>query len=479
MLKRLPLIFLLCLVTGASALYAQTVVDVEYQGQRTKDQLVATFGPVIQYGVDLWKMTYTTDDVFGQPDTASGLFVVPLTEEPTIFPMLVYQHGTVDGPSDVPSNLQGGWELAAVFGGLGYTTLAPDYLGLGTSRGFHPYVHAESEASAALDMMRAVQAYAPENDILLNDQIFVTGYSQGGHASMALHRAMELEVSDEFSMTAASHMSGPYSISDIMREVILSEEPYFYPAYVPNTFLSYNYVYQLYDDLEQFFKPDYVPVIEQFFNGEIGLSALNLNLISQLITESGASVARNMLQDSIITILESEDTSHPLRQALIDNDVYEWAPEIPARIFYCTADDQVNYQNSLLADSVMNELGAVDVESMDVNPTANHGQCVEPAVLQTAIFFAQFAEVTVDVEDIPLAEQIRLFPNPAREQLQLRNLKEQALLEIFDLQGRLIYRSNVRPDDAQISTQGLSSGTYFLRLNGEHTRHAQKLIIQR
>ncbi|MEM1215520.1 MAG: hypothetical protein AAGJ82_07545, partial [Bacteroidota bacterium] len=198
------------------SLTAQTLVSIEAKGQRSQAQLTVQYGAFIQNGVEMWKVTYTTPDVFNQLDTASGLLIVPQREETTIYPLAVYQHGTVDGPQDIPSNLQGGYQLALILGGMGYATLAPDYLGAGEARGFHPYVHADSEASAAVDMIRAVRAYAAELDLFLNDQVFVTGYSQGGHASMALHRALELEVED-IDITAGSHLSGPYSISGIMR----------------------------------------------------------------------------------------------------------------------------------------------------------------------------------------------------------------------------------------------------------------------
>ncbi|MCB0636640.1 MAG: hypothetical protein KDC54_08485, partial [Lewinella sp.] len=255
MIQRLQ-ILLLALLLGAGSLPAQELVSIESKGSRALWQLQLLYGDFIQYGIDMYKVTYTTPDAFGALDTASGLLVVPILEEESALPLLVYQHGTVTGPSDVPSNLQGGWELAAITGGMGYASLAPDYLGLGESRGFHPYVHAATEASAGLDMIRAVKSYAPEMDLYLNEQLFLTGYSQGGHASMALHRSLELDHSDEFTVTAASHLSGPYSISGTMRDLILSDEAYGYVAYLPNTILSYHTVYGLYEGLDAFFKPD-------------------------------------------------------------------------------------------------------------------------------------------------------------------------------------------------------------------------------
>ncbi|WP_367390310.1 T9SS type A sorting domain-containing protein [Lewinella sp. LCG006] len=460
------------------AVSAQTLVSISYKGQRSQEVLTQQYGFLIQNGVELWKITYTTPDVFNQLDTASGLLILPVRDETTIYPTLIYQHGTVDGPQDVPSNLQGGYQLGLVFGGLGYVTLAPDYLGAGTSRGFHPYVHAASEASAAVDMLRAVRGYASQIDLLLNDQLFVTGYSQGGHASMALHRALELELADEFDLTAASHMSGPYSISGVMRELMVSEEPYNFLAYLPNTYLSYNYVYDFYDDLEQFFKPAYTTAIRNFYEGNIGLGALNNFLITNLTNEYGAPIARYMLQDSIVTILEEADPNHPVIEALANNDTYEWAPQQPTRILYCTADDQVKYRNSIVADSVMQALGAVDLITFDVNPTADHGGCVEPAVIQTALFFNSFADWTVDTREIGDDLAVRVFPNPVREKLQIYDLQEAAEVRMLNQQGQLVLFKELSAGQQELMINTLTPGIYWLQIRTQSGQAVRKMIVE-
>ncbi len=460
------------------ALSAQTLVSISYKGQRSQELLTQQYGFLIQNGVELWKITYTTPDVFNQLDTASGLLILPVREETTVYPTLIYQHGTVDGPQDVPSNLQGGYQLGLVFGGLGYVTLAPDYLGAGTSRGFHPYVHAASEASAAVDMLRAVRGHAPQIDLLLNDQLFVTGYSQGGHASMALHKALELELADEINLTAASHLSGPYDISGVMRELMVSEDPYNFLAYLPNTYLSYNYVYGFYDNLEQFFKPAYTTAIRNFYEGNIGLNNLNNFLITSLTNEYGAPIARYMLQDSIVTILENADPDHPVIQALANNDTYEWAPQRPTRIFYCTADDQVKYRNSIVADSVMQALGAVDLITFDVNPEADHGGCVEPAVIQTALFFSNFADWTVGTTGKWNDLAVNIFPNPASDKLQIHNLEEVAEVRMLNQQGQLMLQQELPAGQQELKINALAPGIYWLQIRTKTGQAIRKIVVE-
>ncbi|HRJ15543.1 MAG TPA: hypothetical protein PLI34_11150, partial [Saprospiraceae bacterium] len=135
-MKRLfTITFCFAFLAMAVHLNAQQLISSQYKGMVSQAQLALQYGPLMQNGVRMYKITYTTPDVFGQQDTASGLLVVPIRPGFTL-PLLCYQHGTLDGPNDAPSALAGGYQLALVFGGLGYVTAAPDLLGIGESRGF-------------------------------------------------------------------------------------------------------------------------------------------------------------------------------------------------------------------------------------------------------------------------------------------------------------------------------------------------------
>ena len=63
--------------------------------------------------------------------------------------------------------------------------------------------------------MSAVSTWCSDNQVAINEQLFITGYSQGGYASMAVHKYLENPSIHE--VTAASHMSGPYNLSHVMK----------------------------------------------------------------------------------------------------------------------------------------------------------------------------------------------------------------------------------------------------------------------
>ena len=434
--------------------------------------IAATYGVPAGYDIDAYRVEYPTTNIDGTDGMASGLLIVPRDPE-SQFPMLVFQHGTVNDRTDVPSNLAGGYQLGQIFSALGFTVLMPDFLGLGINPGVHPYVHAESEAWVSIDMMREVK----ENiaDILpesyITDQVFISGYSQGGHAGMALHRALELENADEFQVTAASHMSGPYSISEKMIDFTLGDEEYGFSGYLASTSLSAKAAFPILladFDIENIFKPQYVDLVNDFADETIDLAALNTGLEAGLIAEVGITTPKDLLLPEIVEALKNDPT-HPLSQALQMNDVYDWAPQAPTRLMYCSGDDQVTYENAILAEEVMNGNGAVDLVAVENGELLDHGGCVTPATTATMFFFFAYRQVlssTGDLIDTPLSQMsVAQFDN------NLQVMVDPALFNynnpqfaITDMNGRNIAIQNIVRDQFAVDIAAVNSGIYVISI---------------
>ncbi len=459
---------------------AQNLISAENIGGRTITELVGEYGlPFLRNGVDYYKITYTTPDVQGVLDTASGLVVVPVTLNKA-FPILVYQHGTLDSPIDVPSLLAGGYQLAEIWSAMGYMVAAPDLLGMGEARGFHPFVHAATEASAAIDMITAMKQFADENDKYYNDQLFVTGYSQGGHSAAALHQVLEADFSTELPLTASAPMSGPYSISGVMKDVMLSTDAFGFVGYLPNTVISMQTAYgNIYDDLEDIFKPEYAALIEPYANGEKTLFELNIELIDKLIVDFGSSVPRFTMQEDFINEFQS-DPMHPLNIALRDNDLVDWTPQAPTRLLYCTADDQVSYLNSVVADSVMNANGAVDVQAIDVNSAADHGGCVTPAMLNAISFFDIYSTIddVVSTKDPQIAKDVLIYPNPASDVIQIENNLNDVEITVSNINGQEIFFTKIPRGKQSVDISALKSGIYFVKIMNEDHFYTKKITVK-
>lgn len=483
---KLTRILLLGSMFFALNIQAQNLVSVTPLGVKTKAQLLAQFDnlPFIQYGAKYYRIAYTSVDVHGALDTVTGLLSVP-DNAGKVYPRLVYQHGTSGSKTDVPSlNYNGGeGQVGLLFAGLGYVALLPDYLGLGNeSRGFHPYVHAESEAWVAIDMLRAGAVFCEQNQVATNNQLFITGYSQGGHAAMALQRAIETDEDMEFAVTAAAHLSGPYSISGVMRDLILSDDIYYYPAYIPNTALSYQTVYgNLFNQVSDMFRAPYAALIQSFYVGDITLSALNEALINALIDNEGACRPFRMLQPNLVQAIINEP-NHPINQALADNDTYNnWTPVSPTRIFYCMEDDQVPFENSILARDSLSPIALADFQVQDVMPSADHGECYVPAVTGTLFFFLGFQQVGMVNTNTPeMSLRLNVAPNPASESLEVTNLTGAGLLEILDLNGKSQLSVQIQGAGTQkLTISHLPPGFYAVRFSGQDRQQLGKLLIQK
>ena len=181
------------LILGTS--FGQNFISSTFINTIEPSVLTVVSGLPLTYSVDTYKIVYETTDVDGSATIASGAFCIPVSPECQGFPIAVYEHGTSLRKVDVPSEDIQETYIGRIFAAGGYQVVMPDYLGMGESPGLHPYCHGESEATATLDMIRAVREAQLLGEIPGmepdNGELFLTGYSQGGHAAMATHKYIE------------------------------------------------------------------------------------------------------------------------------------------------------------------------------------------------------------------------------------------------------------------------------------------------
>ena len=436
--------------------------------------------------VDLYRVIYMTPDALGIDHEASGLVCVPVVDQATTYPLACYQHGTVQGRNDVPSMEAGGHTLTIAFCARGYVVATPDFVGLGISPGVHPYVHADTEASAAVDLLLATQEMMNDptfDNIVLNDQLFISGYSQGGHAAMALHRAIELDNAGGFEVTASAPMSGPYSVSDAMVDFTLSGDPYETVSYIGWLTLGYQVAYPNLlagFELEDVFLPQFIPSVEAFRDETILLNDLNSQMSQLLLDSVGSVTPVNTLRPEIADALIN-DPDHPLSQALADNDVFDWAPQAPTNLYYCMGDEQVTFRNATLAAGVMTANGSDQVTAlqMDVGFPLTHGGCVLPASLATINFFDGFrmTSSTIDQED----EDISIFFADNLLHVDLTEASTtSARLDIYNTTGISAASISEVSGESRHSLDGIESGFYFVVLsNGNRILKSEKIAISK
>ena len=477
----------ICLTLTCTALcFGQYLLSAELIDQMTKQEVEVyiegeTSVPVsVRNGVHLYKALYMTTGTDGLVDTASGLIVLPDNLEPN-HPIVAYQHGTTNGPESVPSLLTAGHELPVVYGAMGYVVSAADYLGLGESRGFHPYVHAPTEASAGLDMLvSTVELVEDSTGGSWVGHLFISGYSQGGHGAAALQKELEANWALILPVTASTPMSGPYDMTGVMYNRIISNQAYLFASYIPYAVLGHWEMNpDLFDEISDIFKPNYVEQITRFHEGDIGLGDLNTFLVTRLFFDAGLSIPSQMFRDSVLQELRN-NPDNTMKAALQESSLVDWVPQAPTRLLYCTADDQVPYRNSIVADSMMNANGAPDVMAMDMLSTADHGECVPPAVLESIAFFDSFILSSTD-DPRNKVKPLAVFPNPASDVLHLDVTGIEAMhsvLSIYSITGQLVVqRKGQIAEFESIPLTGFQRGIYLVELATEAGRFAQKFSI--
>lgn len=336
-----------------------------------------------RYGVDVYRVLYETITPLGDSTAASGAIMVP-TGLFCKAPLAAYCHGTVLDRYTVPSFLSYEAAIGKLFSCRGLVVAMPDYLGLGLGTGLHPYVHARSEASATVDMLRATRHLQDLLSYALNDQLFLFGYSQGGHACMATHREIELNHANEFTVTASAPMSGPYDISGVQAQYLINDEPYSSPAYLPYVVFAYREYYpDLFDTVQYIFAPPYDQTLPPFFDGTHSFGNANA---------ACHPIPNQMIYPAVFQeFLNNPD--HPFRVALRDNDVYDWLPQAPIRMYYCMGDEQVHFENALVAEAAFQAMGATNVQAILLSETEDHSGCVPLALLSGNSFFNQFVDL--------------------------------------------------------------------------------------
>ncbi|MFD9591209.1 lipase family protein [Kitasatospora sp. NPDC059973] len=157
----------------------------------------------VRYGVTAYRVTYRvtyrTSDSAGSPTTASQLVVLPRSGARDL-PVVSWLHGTTVYRKDVASgNPESNDRLVALLlASTGRAVSAPDYVGLGSGEGFHPYGDPRATVAASVDGLRAARTVAHRNGRELQRNVQVSGFSQGGSATMLVGRALQQKDTDRY-----------------------------------------------------------------------------------------------------------------------------------------------------------------------------------------------------------------------------------------------------------------------------------------
>ncbi len=289
--------------------------------------------------VDLYRIVYRTAGVTTRSTTASALVALPRTSGRTLR-TVAWLHGTRVFRGYVASVQDNLDRVAAVqFATAGYAAVAPDYLGLGVGPGHHPYMLTKPTVSASLDALHGARTLVARSGKRLDRDVLVSGFSQGGQATMLIGRALQQGAGGYFRAGALAPIAGPHDIrgQEVPAALDGRLEGRTAAFYLSYAMISWNRTYPIYTSPAQVFRAPYDRLAEDLFDGthtEEEIFAALPDSPAQLFT--GPFLAR---------LTKPTGT---LRQAFAANDdaCTGWRPQAPVRLYAGTADRDVVYANS-------------------------------------------------------------------------------------------------------------------------------------
>ena len=345
-------------------------------------------------------LNYNTIGAKGESTNASGALLVPTGGAgcTAAAPLIAYAKGTdVQQPHTLASPTDGEtFLLIAMFASQGYAVVATDYLGYAKSTyAFHPYLHADSEASSVVDSLRAARNAAGTVGLVLSGKVMFTGYSQGGHSSAAAHRAAERDNAAEFNVVAGAHLAGPYNLSGSFKSPVVIAG---YQFFVPFLVTSYQKVYgDVYSNVNAVFKMPYAGWIETL------LPSPTLNYTTLVTTgklpggagETPAQARDELFQSAFVVDVQANDNNAFYLDAK-KNDLLGWTPK--AKTLLCGGVGDPTVPPALHRDVLYSDMLArnvttvtkVDVDAQIQAVYAPGGVPTDPLSIAYATYYGNY-----------------------------------------------------------------------------------------
>ncbi|UEQ77037.1 T9SS type A sorting domain-containing protein [Chryseobacterium arthrosphaerae] len=289
-------------------------------------------------GLKGYKITYYTKNENNVLVKATGLLMYPNVGFK--LSTVVSDHGTTDSRHNVPSNFKGALtagfvvELSYVLNG--YILMAPDYVGMGTGEGTHPYVDYATEAGATIDFITAANKALTQLNVKRYDEYFLAGYSQGAHAAMSTLKRLSISNPDNIKFRYAYMGDGPYDMSETtLKKGVLEKDIYPFSSFLANVLHSCNNTgYQAYtNDISEVISAEY-------------LDRYNYHVVQDnggLLW--GPVIWRKLFTTNFVNDV-TNNPNHKFRQCLKPKDVYDWYNKTPMTLGHSTVDLAIPPENT-------------------------------------------------------------------------------------------------------------------------------------
>lgn len=341
-----------------------------------------------KYDVDLYKVEYESviPEQGNRPTTAYGLVAIPKSGISAL-PFMTYQHGTVFGKHEVPSyaflpddsdRYKNSYETrlaVAQFAGNGYIVISADYFGMGDSIEPEGYLVKASHQQACLDLYLAAKEWLASEKSIIQTQLFLSGWSQGGYVTMAfLEKLEEIGLPVDAASTAAAPTDLFASFNSVIYHPREADAVWLSTIFSLSSYAFENY-YQEPGLVEELFKPEYVDKIHSIYYRTYSSAAELGGLIMSL---SRYDQTKNMNVADIAMLLKDEYEDPAVfavsrfGKIALQSDVYRWHFKTPVDMYYGLADEAVAPRVATVAAMYQKTIGNNNVIKAKPVSGANH-----------------------------------------------------------------------------------------------------------
>jgi pimeloyl-ACP methyl ester carboxylesterase len=261
----------------------------------------------------------------------------------------------------------------------------PDYIGQGDSDGYHPFLDAQSNAQSSYDLLQAARQLVAKRGIIIEPKIFLSGFSEGGQATLALQQMLEKKSTDPnnyFIVAGSTSIAGALDMVTVWNNLLTQPTNQgintIIPALMARTIWSYSNAYNWGNNWSSFFSPSSSAIMNDLFdNYDTNL----LQIQKALPNTQTALLNPNFLSSSSIQ-------NQIFLRALKTNNVYNWRPVAPIRYYHGQADTIIPYSVSQEASALQNDLGA-NTRLITIGQNWGHLEVILSSLIESKLWFDQ------------------------------------------------------------------------------------------
>jgi len=335
-----------------------------------------------QNGMTLYKLTYQTSipELNNRPTIATGLIAIPDGMKKGA-PMISYQHGTVFGKKEVPSNIESSMEMRLIlaqFGSQGFVCIGADYIGLGDSKELNSYFCRKATEEACMDMYTAAKAFLKKKN-METGLFFTMGWSQGAYNNMLFLRRLE---EAKIEVTASVSAATPVDLNLFFTRGSTnprSLDAMYNPVAFSNVLFAFEYYYAMPNLAKNAIRPEYYSLAKSFYEHKIDFMSAIQKTPSKVV---------DYVQPAFIEQLRAGNTK--FSKILNESEGYRWLSKTPLRAYYGILDEAVPPYLAHLAIDYQALLGKTNGESFNAGENADHRNTYVYALIETLPWYESF-----------------------------------------------------------------------------------------